>query len=90
MLSIHWLYRRSRNSVVKTFGNDVIPTSYDVNFQYGGRQRIGTCPIKAIRTLKSNAGDQKVCKKKNLSWLFGADKKSVPRDHYLASLGRAS
>ena len=26
-------------------------------------------------TLKSNAGDQKVCKKKNLSWLFAADRK---------------
>ena len=25
-------------------------------------------------TLKSNAGDQTVCKKKNLSWLFGADR----------------
>ena len=30
----------------------------------------------AIPTLKSNAGDRKVCKKKNLSWLFGAK----PRD----------
>ena len=36
-------------------------------------------------TLKSNAGDQKVCKKKkkvckkkNLSWLFDADRKIVP------------
>ena len=26
-------------------------------------------------TFKSNAGDQNVCKKKNLSWLFGADRK---------------
>ena len=25
--------------------------------------------------LNSNAGDQKVCKKKNLSWLFGVDRK---------------
>ena len=29
-------------------------------------------------TLKSNAGDQKVCKKKNLSWLFGVDRKICP------------
>ena len=29
-------------------------------------------------TLKSNAGDQKVCKKKNLSWLFGADRNIRP------------
>ena len=29
-------------------------------------------------TLKSNDGDQKVCEKKNLSWLFGADRKIRP------------
>ena len=28
VLSIHWLYRRSRNSVVKTLGVDVIVTSH--------------------------------------------------------------
>ena len=28
--------------------------------------------------LKSNAGDQRVCKKKNPSWLFGADRKIYP------------
>ena len=28
--------------------------------------------------LKSNAGDQKVCKKKNLSWLFGVNTKLCP------------
>ena len=32
----------------------------------------------ATPTLKSNAGDQKVCKKKNLSWLFGADRNICP------------
>ena len=33
----------------------------------------------ATPTLKSNAGDQKVCKKKNLSWLLGVDgKKNSP------------
>ena len=31
----------------------------------------------ATPTLKSNAGDRNVCKKKNLSWLFGADKKNL-------------
>ena len=35
--------------------------------------------------LKPNTGDQKACKKKNLPWLFGADRKSVPQDHCLAS-----
>ena len=30
----------------------------------------------ATPTLKSNAVDRKVCNKKNLSWLFGADRKS--------------
>ena len=29
-------------------------------------------------TLKSNTGDQTVCKEKNLSWLFGADRKVRP------------
>ena len=32
----------------------------------------------ATPTLKSNAGDRKVCKKKNLSWLSGADRKIRP------------
>ena len=32
----------------------------------------------ATPTLKSNAGDQKVCKKKNQSWLSGADRKIHP------------
>ena len=42
--------------------------------------------------LKSNLGDQKViptvCKKENLSWLFGADKNFVPLDHCSASFGK--
>ena len=29
--------------------------------------------LMASPMLKSNFADQKVCKKKNLSWLFGAD-----------------
>ena len=33
---------------------------------------------KVTPTLKSNAGDQMVCKKKNLSWLFGVDRKIRP------------
>ena len=33
----------------------------------------------ATPTLISDTGDQKVCKKKNLSWLFGADRKICPR-----------
>ena len=32
----------------------------------------------ATPMLKSNAGDQKECKKKNLSWFFGADRKIRP------------
>ena len=35
---MHGLYSRSRNSVVKTLGVDVI---YDINFQYDGCQRVG-------------------------------------------------
>ena len=30
----------------------------------------------ATPTFKSNIGDQKVCKKKNISWLVGADRKT--------------
>ena len=29
----------------------------------------------ATPSVKSNAGDRKLCKKRNLSWLFGADRK---------------
>ena len=36
------------------------------------------CNLKTTSTLKSNAGDQKVCKTKNLSWLFDADRKIRP------------
>ena len=49
--------------------------TYEVYFQYGGRQRDS---LMATPTLKSNAGDQKVCKKKNLSCFFGADRKIRP------------
>ena len=34
--------------------------------------------LMATPMLKSNAGDQKICKKKNISWLFGADRKIRP------------
>ena len=43
--------------------------------------------IMATPTLKWNARDRKACKKKNLSWLRA--EKSIPRDHCLASLGKA-
>ena len=79
MLSIHWLYRRSRNSVVKSLAVDVIAMSHttssfimaDVNVWE--RDSLLTTP-----TLKSNAGDQNVCKIKNLSWLFGVNRKLRP------------
>ena len=45
----------------------------------------------ATPTLKSNAGDRKVCKKKKLSWMLVIFiEKSAPRDHCLALLGEAS
>ena len=34
--------------------------------------------LMATPTLKLNVGDQKVCKKKNLLWLFDADRKIHP------------
>ena len=52
--------------------------TYDVNFQYGGHQHIRTLLVNGTSTLKSNFGDQKACKKKNLSWLFGVDRKIRP------------
>ena len=58
--------------------------TYDVNFQFGRGQRIRTWLVNGDSFVESNAGDQKVCKKKNLSWLFGVDRKT------LASLGTAS
>ena len=51
--------------------------TYDINFQYSGCQRTGTWLIYGD-SLQLNAGDQKVCKKKNLSWSFGADRKFHP------------
>ena len=52
-----------------------VDVTYDVNFQYGERQRDS---LMETPTLKSSAGDRKVCKKKNLSWLFGVDRKIRP------------
>ena len=79
MLSMHWLYRRSCNSVVKTLGIDVIAMSHAMStfnmVDVSVKQRN---LLMGNLTLKSNAGDQKVCKKKNLSWLFGADRKIRP------------
>ena len=36
--------------------------------------------LMANPALKSYPGDQKVCKKKNLPWLFGADRKKFPSE----------
>ena len=79
VLSIPWLKRRSCNSVDKTLGVDFIVTSHirsifnsaDINIQDYDL-------LIAIPALKSNAGNKKVCKKKYLSWLFGADRKNCP------------
>ena len=38
----------------------------------------------AIPTLKSNAADQRVCKKMNISWVFGADRKIRPSKSLLS------
>ena len=85
---MHWLYRKSRNSVVKTLGIDVIATSHTTStFNMVDDNVKGRGSFMAILTLTSNAGDRKVIKKKNLSWLFGADRKIR---YCLASLGKAS
>ena len=79
MLSIHSLNRRSGNSVIKTFGFDVIATSHTRSDFNMADINVYECDLfMGSPTLKSNAGDQKVCKKKNLSWLFGAVIKICP------------
>ena len=79
MLPIHSLYRRSCNSVLKTFGFDVTATSHMTsNFNMADVNVYKLDSFMGSPTLKSNAGDQNVCKKKNLSWLFGADIKIRP------------
>ena len=45
--------------------------------------------IKATAMIKIKVGNRVVCKKKNPSWMFGANRKSVPRDHCSASLVKA-
>ena len=78
MLSIHWLYRKSHNSVVKMVGVDIIvwrhchttSTFYLADINVWERDLLMMPPM-----LNSNAGNQKVCMKKNLSWLFGVDRK---------------
>ena len=69
----------SCNSVVKTLGVDVIATSQATStFNSADVSEYKRCTLMAMPTLKSNAGDQKVCKKKNLPWFFGADREICP------------
>ena len=62
MLSIHWLYRRSCNSVVKTLGvdefdSDVIVTSHTTStFNVADVKVYERDSFMAAPTLKSNAG----------------------------------
>ena len=79
MFSIHWLYRRSRNTVVKMSEVDIIATSHTTStFNMADVNIIEHDSLMETPTLKSNARDQKLCKEKNLSWLFGADRKICP------------
>ena len=60
-------------------GVDVTATSHTTStFNMADVNRKERDSLMATPTLKSNAGDRKVCKKKNLSWLFGADRKICP------------
>ena len=73
---IHLLYRGS-DSVIKMLGVDVIATSDTTSAFYMADinvQELDSWMVTPM--LKSDAGDQKVCKKKNLSWLFGADRQN--------------
>ena len=90
MLSIHWLYRRSHNSVIKTFGVDI---TYDVNLKYGGRQRIGTWLNNGDSYVIIKCWKSKGMQEKGSIMVVGClvrIEKSIPRDHCLASLGKAS
>ena len=65
VLSIHWLYKRSHNSVAKTLEVDVIATSHTTSsFKMAPVNVQERDQSTATPTLKSIAGDQKVCKKK--------------------------
>ena len=89
MLSIHWLYRRSCNFVVKMLGVDIIMISYTTStFNMADVNILERDSLMATPMLKSNTGGQKVCKEKNRSWLFGVDRKIRPSGS-LASLGKA-
>ena len=60
MLSIHWLYRRSLNSVVKMLGDDVIATSHTMSAFNITDVSVWECDsLMVTPMLKSNAGDPK-------------------------------
>ena len=76
---MHWLYERSHYSVVKTLGVDVIVTSHTTStFNMADVNVKESVSLMVTPKLKSNARDQNLCKKKKLSWLFGADRKIHP------------
>ena len=90
-LSIHWLERTSINAFSK---RNVIAawqmTSTSQNCGYHFDQ-VSKYMLRFISMNKTkNVGTWKVCKKKNLSLVFGAYIKLHPRDYYLVSLGKAS
>ena len=65
VLSIHWLYRMSRNSVDKTLGVDVIATSHTTShttstFDMADVNVYERDSLTETLALKSNAGDKKV------------------------------
>ena len=63
-------------------GVDIIATSHTTStFNMADVNVKQHASLMGTPTLKSNAGDQKVCKKKNPSWLFDADRKIVLWDH---------
>ena len=72
MLSIHQFDRRSHNSVVRTLRIDVIASHKMSTFNMVNVNEKQCNLLMVTPTLQSKAEDQKVCKKKNLSWLFGA------------------
>ena len=68
-------YSWSPNSVVKTLWIDCITTSHMTpTVNICGRQHTGTC----ASYVKIKRWRSKICKKKNLSWLFCADRKIGP------------
>ena len=70
VLSIHWLYRRARNFVVKTSKSWC---QCDITSHMSAFNMANVNLANGHSFVKIKSWRPKVCQKKNLSWFFGAD-----------------